>query len=184
MEKINSIIFLIIVFSVITFCNSNTKNEIMYKNAIKYIATDQDFIQMLKDFNRYEEEYLFKDDELIYKVYPDVANDFFQSFKRVIDELKKKEQLVDFDLKNIKQEVMIDSTLVQYSKSDTANVQIFFTRAEGNLLSAEVFTRTQKYSPRFDGYRAIAMSNVGMLYLFVFDNNEIIEVRKKVIQYN
>jgi len=184
MKKINSIAFIIIVISGITLCSSNTKNEIMYKNAVKYISTDKDFVQMLKDFNRYNENLLFKNDQLVYKVYPEIMNEFFKSFEHEIDSLLQNGKVVSFNKERMEKDVRIDSTMAHFSVSDTANVQIFFTGIEGNLLSAEVFTRTQKYSPRFDGYGAIGSSNVGMRYLFLFKNGEIDEVYNHIVQYN
>jgi hypothetical protein len=155
-----------------------------YDVAIKYIITDVDFIQMLKDFNRYDESILFKDDELIYKVYPDILNEFYLSFAMDIEELVKEGKVAEVNFESINENSLVDSSLVKYSKSDTANVQIFFSQVKGNLLSAEAFSNISDVPAQYDGYRAIAMSNIGMQYLFVFKKKKLIEVRKEVVQYN
>lgn len=155
-----------------------------YEAALQYIISDEDFTQMLKDFNRYEVSSVYKDEELIYKVYPDVLNELFRAFTSDINELVENGKAVEFDFDRMDTEIITDSTLVQYSKSDTANIQIFFSQMESNLLATQVFTNSSDIPKQYDGYRAIAMSNIGMEYLFIFKENEIIDVRKQVVQYN
>lgn len=184
MKRFTRLIFIVLGCIGLVLCTFKYNDYERYEAAIQYISSDEDFIQMLKDFNRYEESLLYQNNELVYKVYPDVLNDFYRSFASDIDELVEEGKTVDFDVKNMDKIRITDSTLVQYSISDTANVQFFFSQVEGNMLSAEAFTNISDVPTKFDGYRAIAMSNVGMQYLFIYKNQEIIEVRKKVVQYN
>jgi len=52
------------------------------------------------------------------------------------------------------------------------------------VLASEVFFMNRKIPDDFDTYRGNLMSNVGMSYLFVFEEGRIDTVLKNITQYN
>ncbi len=175
---------IIIIYGLVLFgCNSQNKKD-NYQSALSYISSDSDLIDMIKEYRPYGEFLLFRDGDLVYKVYPERENEIYDNFEgelsdfvsqTVIDSLSE----VDFFRYN-----SFNETLEHYTISDTAKIKIFFTEPINNVLASEVFFMKRKIPDDFDTYRGNLISNVGMSYLFVFEEGRIDTVLKNITQYN
>ena len=172
--KILTFTFALSIFSL--QCSSDHGNY--YLQALDFISKDDDLIEMLKNHNLYDPNLLYTQSELVYRVYPEKPGFFFQSFKEELQSLDKKIR----DFTNL--ETSIDSTMMDYSISDTARVKIFFSERVDNMITSEVFFRKDLFEYEgFDDYHGNSMFNTAMMYLFTFKEGELDIVFKRVQQY-
>lgn len=176
-----TILFFIVMRSGVYFFHCDHK----YETAISYIKVDSDFSDMVAEFRPYGIELLYDEEKkYLYKTSQTTYNEIFEIFDNELREIIGEGVYEDSIQTTFFRKTSEKSCLGKFTVNDTANVRLFFSEPFENVLAAEVFFVSSDSSTETDTYRATLMGNVGLGYLFVFENGEIDTVYKKITQYN
>lgn len=119
-------LFILILLLLIASCHSRNKDR--YELAIDYVTNDKDLLTNLNADWWADSALIYQDDQMLYRVYPQRLNFFFLNFRNTIQQNYPEFNIDSANVDNsLELELVVDSSLVKYTNSDTAHIKIFFS---------------------------------------------------------